>query len=74
NIRVNAIAPGLTLSDNVRQKAGIEARNEAVVSGRCIKRSQHPDDILGAVLFLASDDSAFISGQSIIVDGGGIML
>ncbi len=74
NIRVNAIAPGLTMSENVQAKSGIEERNELVVKGRALKRSQQPEDLLGAVMFFASDDSSFISGQTLIVDGGGIVL
>lgn len=74
NIRVNAIAPGLTMSENVQAKEGIEERNELVVKGRALQRSQEPEDLAGAVLFFASDSSSFISGQSLIVDGGGIML
>lgn len=73
NIRVNAVAPGLTMTENVQQKEGVETRNKMVVSGRALKRSQMPDDLVGAVLFFASEQSAFISGQSLIVDGGGVM-
>ncbi len=74
NIRVNAIAPGLTMSENVMAKTGIDERNEAVVQGRALKRAQQPEDLVGAVLFFASETSGFISGQSLIVDGGGIVL
>ena len=74
NIRVNAVAPGLTMSENVQAKEGIAERNEMVVKGRALKRSQQPEDLIGAVLFFASDNSSFISGQTIIVDGGGITL
>ena len=74
NIRVNAIAPGLTMSENVQAKSGIEERNEMVVEGRALKRSQQPEDLMGAVIFFASDNSSFISGQTLIVDGGGIVL
>ena len=73
NIRVNAVAPGLTMSENVCEKAGIAERNDRIVSGRALQKSLQPEDIVGAVLFLASDLSASISGQSLVVDGGGIM-
>ena len=73
NIRVNAIAPGLTMSERVRTKEGISERNEVVVSRRALKRSQMPEDLAGAVVFLASDSSAFVSGQSLNVDGGSVM-
>ena len=74
NIRVNAIAPGLTMSENVRAKEGIDERNKSVIQGRALKRSQTPEDLVGAVLFFASGGSDFVSGQSLIVDGGGIVL
>ncbi|SIN65479.1 NAD(P)-dependent dehydrogenase, short-chain alcohol dehydrogenase family [Parasphingorhabdus marina DSM 22363] len=74
NIRVNAIAPGLTMSDNVLAKDGIAERNKVIVQGRALGRSQEPRDLLGAVLFFAGPNSDFISGQSLIVDGGGIMM
>jgi NAD(P)-dependent dehydrogenase (short-subunit alcohol dehydrogenase family) len=73
NIRVNAVAPGLTLSENVLAKDGIAEREKAVVAGRALRRSQQPEDLIGAVCFFASAASGFVSGQSLIVDGGGIM-
>jgi NAD(P)-dependent dehydrogenase (short-subunit alcohol dehydrogenase family) len=73
NIRVNAVAPGLTLSENVLAKPGIAEREKAVVAGRALGRSQQPEDLVGAVCFFASELSGFVSGQSLIVDGGGIM-
>lgn len=73
NIRVNAIAPGLTLSENVLAKHGIAEREKAVVAGRALGRSQQPEDLVGAVLFMAGDASSFVTGQSLIVDGGGVM-
>lgn len=74
NIRVNAVAPGLTMSENVQAKEGVAERNKLVVRGRALKRTQQPEDLVGAVTFFASDLSAFVSGQSLIVDGGGVML
>jgi NAD(P)-dependent dehydrogenase (short-subunit alcohol dehydrogenase family) len=73
NIRVNAVSPGLTMSENVLSKEGIGERDKAVVSGRALGRSQQPEDLIGAVCFFASEWSGFVSGQSLIVDGGGIM-
>jgi NAD(P)-dependent dehydrogenase (short-subunit alcohol dehydrogenase family) len=73
NIRVNAVAPGLTLSENVLAKDGIAEREKAVVAGRALRRSQQPEDLIGAVCFFASEASGFVTGQSLIVDGGGIM-
>ena len=72
-IRVNTVAPGLTLSEGVKARSGIEERNAVVVRGRALGRSQQPDDLIGAVAFFLGADSGFVSGQSLIVDGGGIM-
>jgi NAD(P)-dependent dehydrogenase (short-subunit alcohol dehydrogenase family) len=67
-ITVNAIAPGHTLSEAVK-KRGPDVDKTSVAS-RAIKRSQVPEDLTGTVVFLASDDSDFITGQMIVVDGG----
>lgn len=68
NINVNAVAPGFTLTD---ASLGLmeNAANYGVNRG-AIKRASKAEDIVGAVLFLASESSDFISGQTIIVDGG----
>jgi NAD(P)-dependent dehydrogenase (short-subunit alcohol dehydrogenase family) len=73
NIRVNAVAPGMTLSENLLAKEGIEEREKAIVAGRALQRSQQPEDLIGAVCFFASMASGFVTGQSLIVDGGGVM-
>lgn len=70
-ISVNAITPGLT--DTEAAKATIPAeRFDSVVGERAIGRRQKPEDLIGPVLFLASRDSDFITGQVINVDGGQI--
>jgi 3-oxoacyl-[acyl-carrier protein] reductase len=72
-INVNAITPGFTVTEGVQGMAdpetiaGIRAE---VLEKQIIKRSEDPGDLAGAVVFLASDDSQFISGQTINVDGG----
>ncbi len=72
-ICVNTLAPGLTLSDSILQnRAHIEAAAEAVVASRAMQRHAHPEDLIGAVLFLASPDSDFVTGQTLAVDGGSI--
>lgn len=72
NIRVNAIAPGSTLSEANPTPETIRLR-EAAIQGRALKRLQRPEDILGAALFFASDHSAFVTGQTLVVDGGNVM-
>ena len=69
-IRVNAIAPGFTLSGE-NEKNISEERKQANIQTRMLKRAELPEDIVGTFVFLASDDSDFITGQTILVDGGG---
>jgi len=72
-ITVNAVAPGLILSDTVRANPAItDFQADAVMRARSLKRDAFPEDVEGAVVFLASDDSAFMSGQTLIVDGGSV--
>ena len=47
-----------------------EEESEKARAGRALKRDAYPEDLTGALLFLASDDSNFVSGQSLVVDGG----
>jgi 3-oxoacyl-[acyl-carrier protein] reductase len=68
-VRVNTVAPGYTASEDVITSRGMESL-ERVVERRSLKKVQYPEDIVGTVVFLASEDSAFISGQMIVVDGG----
>ncbi len=72
-IRVNCLAPGLTMSEGVvanKDWAGAIVANN--VASRCLKREATPEDITGAMLFLASSDSDFMSGQTVVVDGGSV--
>jgi len=72
-ITVNAVAPGLILSDTVQANPEITGFQEAaIMQARSLKRDAFPDDVEGTVVFLASDDSAFMSGQTLIVDGGSV--
>ena len=67
-ISVNAVAPGFTLTDaSLDLMPGAESYG---VDRGCLKRAQQPEDVVGLVAFLASDESGFITGQTIIVDGG----
>src|SRR6185436_1750979 len=69
-IRVNAIAPGFTLSGENEKNMPDEGK-EANIRLRMLKRAEVPEDLVGTLVFLASDDSDFITGQTILVDGGG---
>ncbi|MSO94215.1 MAG: glucose 1-dehydrogenase [Thermoleophilia bacterium] len=71
DVLVNCIAPGFTMS------AGVEANPEVIeklrdvsVSARTIQRDQMPEDVVGAVIYFASAGSSFVTGQTIVIDGG----
>jgi NAD(P)-dependent dehydrogenase (short-subunit alcohol dehydrogenase family) len=72
NIRVNAIAPGPTATEALKDVPA-EALERAVQS-QAIKRLGTLDDMAGALLFLVGDTSSWITGQILVVDGGGVML
>ncbi|MEU6656245.1 3-oxoacyl-ACP reductase family protein [Streptomyces sp. NPDC046900] len=72
-IRVNTIAPGSTLSES-DPDGTIRAYRSKRVGARALPRIQYPDDLVGAAVFLASDESSFITGQTLVVDGGAVML
>lgn len=72
NICVNNLAPGFTLSDTVidENPQHLEHSRQPSIARRALKRDEYPQDLLGALVFLASADSDFITGQTIAVDGG----
>ncbi|HEX4042387.1 MAG TPA: SDR family oxidoreductase [Xanthobacteraceae bacterium] len=72
NICVNNLAPGFTLSDSVidENPQHLEHSRQPSILRRALKRDEFPQDLLGALVFLASADSDFITGQTIAVDGG----
>lgn len=70
-ITVNAVAPGLTQGPSA---VDIPAeRHRLYADGRAITRAQQPADVTGAVSFLLSEDAAFVTGQTLVVDGGFVM-
>lgn len=70
-INVNCIAPGYTETEFLKEHPqDPEEVTKMIIAGRCIKRPETPDDLTGTVVFLSSDDSDFITGQTILVDGG----
>ncbi len=68
-IRVNVVCPGSTLSEEDPNEDTVAMR-EAPVKVRCLQRVERPADLVGTIAFLMSDDSAFITGQTLLVDGG----
>ena len=73
-IRVNTLAPGFTLSDTVmRENPGhVATARDRAVQSRALPRDEHPQDLLSALVFLASSDSDFVTGQTLAVDGGNV--
>ncbi len=70
-IRVNCVAPGFTMSEGVKQHPKVVATLQQVsVAARTIQRDQEPEDVVGAVVYLAGPQSAFVTGQTIVIDGG----
>ena len=73
NICVNSLAPGLVMSENVlAQESFNDAAVDANTATRALQRRQVPEDLIGAMLFLASADSDFMTGQCLVVDGGSV--
>jgi NAD(P)-dependent dehydrogenase (short-subunit alcohol dehydrogenase family) len=71
DVLVNCVAPGFTMSEGVRQHPEvIEALREVSVSARTLQRDQEPEDVVGAVVFLCGPGAAFVTGQTIVIDGG----
>lgn len=70
-ITVNSLAPGLTLSDSILgNTAHLDAARDRVIASRAIRRDGMPEDLVGALVFLCSDAAAFMTGQTLLVDGG----
>lgn len=73
NICVNTLAPGLVMSENVLAgDAFSDTGVDANTASRALKRRQVPEDLTGAMIFLASADSDFMTGQCVVVDGGSV--
>ena len=73
-IGVNCLAPGFTLSEGVQANAGYdETFKSANTATRAIPRDATPADMVGTLLYLCSTESNFVTGQTIVVDGGSVM-
>jgi NAD(P)-dependent dehydrogenase (short-subunit alcohol dehydrogenase family) len=73
NICVNALAPGLTMSEKVANDPQWAASKDANAQTRAFKREELPEDLVGAMKFLCSSESDFMTGQTMLVDGGSAM-
>jgi NAD(P)-dependent dehydrogenase (short-subunit alcohol dehydrogenase family) len=70
-IHVNCVAPGFTMSEGVQAHPEvIDALRDVSVAARTIQRDQLPEDVVGAVVFLCSSEADFVTGQTMVIDGG----
>jgi NAD(P)-dependent dehydrogenase (short-subunit alcohol dehydrogenase family) len=70
-VLVNCVAPGFTMSAGVEEHPEvIEALQQVSISSRTIQRDQVPEDVVGAVVYLCGPSSSFVTGQTIVIDGG----
>ena len=73
-IRVNCSAPGLTMSEGLLGREDYPKEYFAAAAAtRCLPRAQQPEDLAGAATFLLSAESDFVTGQTLVVDGGSVM-
>jgi NAD(P)-dependent dehydrogenase (short-subunit alcohol dehydrogenase family) len=71
NIHVNCVAPGFTMSAGVEEHPEVvEALRDVSIAARTIQRDQVPEDVVGAVVFLCTPAADFITGQTMVIDGG----
>ncbi len=70
-VRVNCVAPGFTMSEGVKEHPEVvEKLRDVSVAARTIQRDQEPEDVVGAVVYLAGPSAGFVTGQTIVIDGG----
>jgi NAD(P)-dependent dehydrogenase (short-subunit alcohol dehydrogenase family) len=71
SIHVNCVAPGFTMSDGVKSHPEvIEKLRDVSIAARTIQRDQVPEDVVGAVVFLCTPAADFVTGQTMVIDGG----
>jgi NAD(P)-dependent dehydrogenase (short-subunit alcohol dehydrogenase family) len=71
DILVNCVAPGFTMSEGVKEHPEVvDALRDVSVSARTLQRDQQPEDVVGAVVFLCGPGATFITGQTMVIDGG----
>lgn len=76
DIRVNSIAPTAVVTEGTKEffASKLDAALEVIKEDQAIKRNPHPEDIVGTVMWLLSDMSKFVTGQTIAIDGGTVLL
>lgn len=73
NLNINTLAPGLIMSDSISaNQEHLDTNRDRVVASRALKRDGYPEDLLGGLIFLCSSDSDFMTGQTLLVDGGSV--
>src|SRR5687767_4620355 len=75
-IRVNAVAPSAVMTEGTKEFFGekLEKAKQVIASGQSLQRNLETDDLTGTIVYLASDASRFVTGQTIMVDGGTVFL
>jgi 3-oxoacyl-[acyl-carrier protein] reductase len=76
DVRVNSIAPTAIVTEGTKEffAAKLDTALETIKDGQSLKRNLYPDDVVGAVMWLLSDMSKFVTGQTIAIDGGTVLL
>ena len=76
NIRVNSVAPSMVYTESAKEFLGEKAERgfEVISKSQILQKTLEVDDIYGTVLYLASDQSKFVTGQTLMVDGGSVLL
>ncbi len=70
-VLVNCVAPGFTMSEGVRENEEVvRALRDVSLASRTLKRDQQPEDVVGAVVFLCGPGATFVTGQTMVIDGG----
>ena len=72
NIRVNCIAPGVVATESLLAHTAKDTIDQ-IIADQCLQKLQQPSDLVGPLLFLATEASSFMTGQTLIVDGGVVL-
>ncbi len=75
-IRVNAVTPSAVMTEGTREFFGerLDKAADVIAKGQALQRSLEAEDLVGTIVYLASDASKFVTGQTIMVDGGTVFL